>query len=96
MACVRGDVEALACVQARILAFLEEAERTVREDRELQEQLRWTAGEVQRFKGHIDAMSLDHIRTALTRLAEGLWNDLARELDDTSRPPPGPPRRGEW
>jgi hypothetical protein len=96
MACVRGDVEALARVQARILAFLKDAERTVREDRELQEQLRWTAGEVQRFKGRIDAMSLDHIRTALTRLAEGLWNDLARELDDTSRPPPGAPRRGEW
>ncbi len=94
LACVRGDAEALARVQARVLAFLQEAEHTVRNDRELQQQLRRAAGEVHRFKGRLDAMSLDRVRTALARVADELWNDLAPELDDAFGPAPGAPRRG--
>jgi len=94
LACVRGDAEALARIQGRILAFLQDAERTVRNDRELQEQLRRAEREVQRFKGRLDAMSLDRVRTALVRLADGLWDDLAPELDEGFRPAPEAPRRG--
>ncbi len=94
LACVRGDADAVARVQARILAFLQEAEHAARNDRELEKQLRWSAGEVHRFKGRLDAMSLDRVRTALTRLSDELWNDLAPELDEEFRPAPGAPRRG--
>ena len=95
-ACVRGDAEALARTQAKLVTVLQGAEKGARGDRELTEQLRYALAELQRFKGRTDAMSLDHVRGALTRLTDGLWNDLARELDDGPARAQPVPVRGQW
>ena len=95
-ACARGDAEALARTQAKLVSVLQAAEKGARGDRELTEQLRHVLGELQRYKGRTDAMSLDHVRGALTRLTEGLWNDLARELDDGAARAQPVPVRGRW
>ena len=96
LACARGDVEALGRVQGKIVALLQDAERNARNDRELADQLRRAAAEVQRLKGRTDAMSLDRVRDALARLTDGLWNDLARELDDSGSRPQPVPARHDW
>jgi hypothetical protein len=51
--------------------------------------------ELQRNRGRTDAMSLDRVRGALTRLTDGLWSELARELDEDARPRPVPARH-DW
>ena len=96
----RRDRRRIARVEERIVAVLEDAARDARDDRELAEQLRRTrrASSQRAARAH-DAMSLDRKRSALTALADGLWNDLARELDDAAgRPVSGdaPPRRDGW
>ncbi|HEX9308304.1 MAG TPA: LamG domain-containing protein [Anaeromyxobacter sp.] len=96
LACARGDGEALARVQGRIVSLLQDAERNARNDRELAEQLRRTAAEVQRLKGRTDAMSVDRVRDALARLTDGLWNDLVRSLDDAGNPAQPVPARRDW
>ena len=55
-----------------------------------------TSAEVQRLKGRTDAMSLDRVRDTLARLTDGLWSDLARELDDSAGRAQPVPARHEW
>jgi hypothetical protein len=96
VACARRDAEGVARAQAKLVSVLQEAERDARRDRnrELADELRDTAAEIQRGQGRTDAMSLDRVRGVLVRLTDGLWSDLARELDDDARPRPVPARHG--
>jgi hypothetical protein len=78
------------------VSLLQEAERSARNDRELAEQRRRAAAELQRLKGRTDAMSLDRARDTIARLTDGLWNDLVRELDDSGQRPQPVPARHDW
>jgi len=91
-ACVGGDPDRIGRLEERIARELEEAARAARGDRELVEQLRHAAREIERGRGHVDAMSLDRKRGALSSLSDALWSDFAREIDDGPRPYAAEPR----
>jgi hypothetical protein len=83
-AAARRDAGRILRVEERALETLAEAEREARRERgggPLANQLRRVAGELERARGAVDALSLDRKRSALAGLAESLWNDLAEELD---------------
>jgi hypothetical protein len=81
-ACVRRDPAALAREEASVVGELEDV---ARRDRDAAPRVRRASGELQALRGRTDAMSLDKKRAALFELGDGLWNDLARELDDDRR-----------
>ncbi len=100
-ALLRGDSDRITRVEERTARELEEAARAARSDRELAEHLRQVARELERGRGQLDAMSLDRKRSALASLSEALWSDVARAMDEVSRPyadePRGPgPRPEGW
>jgi len=91
-ACVRGDVPRIARTEERIGGELEAAARAASGDRDLVESLRYVLRELERGRGHHDAMSLDRKRSALHALSESLWNEFVREMGDEPTPYPGAPR----
>ncbi|WP_242342381.1 LamG domain-containing protein [Anaeromyxobacter terrae] len=98
-ACVRRSADLVARVEARILEELERAEQAARAERSgrIAGYLRRAAQELQAGRGRTDPMSLDRKRSALSGLAESLWNDLAQDLDDQGlRPGAGVRRDDLW
>lgn len=91
-ALLRGDSERIVRVEERTARELEEAARAARGDRELAEHLREAARELERGRGQLDVMSLDRKRSALASLSEALWSDVARAMDEVSRPYAEEPR----